>query len=207
MPTSSISFSPCAGVSSTLTPSASSASALGHGDAGRGGQDRVGRADVEGVEAAARAAHVGQHPRDLRVDLHAVGTHRAHDRGHLADRRPLHHERDEEARDLHVRDDVVSHVLDELGDLVGAELLSPGQLAERFLEHEQRPPWAGRMRNRARAERTGRAADAHPRAACCISAHRIAAWPPFRSFAAAGTGSGDACRTSGSMRSWSSAAG
>jgi hypothetical protein len=57
------------------------------------------------------------------------------DRGDLVGRRPLHDERDEETRDLHVGDLVVAHVLHELGHLRTGQALALGQLAERLLEH------------------------------------------------------------------------
>src|SRR5581483_8977087 len=59
------------------------AAVLRHRDAGGGGQDGVGRADVEGGEAAAGAAHVGEVALDLGLDLDAVGPHGPGDGRHL----------------------------------------------------------------------------------------------------------------------------
>ena len=123
-------------------PSASSASALpddaeierlpcfATGTPRGGGEDRVGRADVERLQAAARAAHVGEVPVDLGIDQGAVRAHRADDRRQLVRARALGEERDEEAGDLHLADDAVPHVLDELGHLGIGEVLAPRQLPQ-----------------------------------------------------------------------------
>ena len=54
---------------------------------------------------------------------------------------PFMSEGDEEAGDLHVGDLVVPHGLDELGQLLGRQVLLLGQLAQRVLEHGP-SPWS-----------------------------------------------------------------
>ena len=98
--------------------------------AGRGREDRVRRRDIERRQAAACPAHVRQRTVDLRPDLHTVVSHRAGDGSHFVDRRALHDERHEKARDLRVGDRVVAHVLDELRHLGVRQALPLRQLGE-----------------------------------------------------------------------------